>query len=131
MSEHLQADYSALLATYREPTQRGVKIPYTLWGRIAKVNGERKPDLAELRLIGSHVQADKAVEYSSWGWKLLKFWIPAPEQGKQDDFAQLRGVLNMVKGQAGNVDLLKELEAERAKNKVLENKVKGKADDKN
>jgi hypothetical protein len=129
MSEHLEADYSELLKTYKEPTQRGMKIPYTLWGRIAKVNGERKPDLAELRLIASHKQMDKAVEFSGWGWKLLKYWIPAAPSTGKDDFKALRGLLNTINSQTGNADLIKELEAERAKNKVLENKVK--KDDKN
>lgn len=132
MSEHLEADYSELLAAFKEPTQQGMKIPYTLWGRIAKVNGERKPDLAELRLVGSHAQMDKAVQFSGWGWKLLKFWIPAPAQTGEDDFRALRGLLNTINSQSGNAELLKELEAERAKNKVLEARTKGKAnDDKN
>lgn len=132
MSEHLTADYSELLAAYKEPEQQGRKIPYTLWGRIAKVNGERKPDLAELRLIASHKQHEKAVEYSAWGWKLLKYYIPPPPQNAKDEFKGLRGLLNTIDSQAGNAELLKELEAERAKNKVLEARTKGKAnDDKN
>ena len=123
---HLEADYSALLAEYKEPMQQGVRMPYTLWGRIAKVKGQPQPDLAELRLVGSHASNDRAMQYAGWGWKLVKFHIPEPEQGKPDEWAPLRNTLRTISVPSDYADLKRQLEAEKQKNQVLESKVKSK-----
>lgn len=125
-NEHLEADYSQLLKEYKEPMQQGVKVPYTLWGRIAKVKGEPQPDLAELRLVGSHAQSDRAMQYAGWGWKLVKFYIPEPVQGKPDEFGQLRNTLRTISVPSDYADLKRQLEEEQKKNQVLESKVKSK-----
>lgn len=130
---HETADYSALLAKHEEPTVGGRKVPYQLWGRVIPIGKEGKPgpDICELRMVGSHIHPEKAELFLSFGWKLLKYWIPDPKVSNDgvitDDFAPARNLLaSILKGSYSN-DLLKELEAERAKNQVLENKVKEKA----
>lgn len=119
------ADYSKLLATYKEPTVNGVKQPYMLWGRVARVRGldgsdNRQPDLAELRLVGCHSHPEKAVQYAGWGWKLLKYWTPSTPK-----YQPITGILSGLLSAGQSNELAKELELERAKNKVLEGKVKG------
>lgn len=120
------SEYSHLLENYQEPTEKGQKVPYTLWGRIARVRGpngedQRIPDLAELRLIGSHNHPEKIVQYTGFGWKLLKYWIPELKK-----FNDVRGLLESLRASARGLELEKLLEEERAKNKVLEAKTKAK-----
>lgn len=127
MSIHTEADYSHLLATYKEPVQGGMKVPFALWGRIAAQNAskgeEPRPDLTELLLIGSHRHSEKSSYYGNvFGWKLLKYWTP-----QDNEWAETRGTLEALLKASNSDQLLKELEAERARNQVLEQRVKEKS----
>lgn len=126
-------EYDTLLAEYKEPTDSRGKIPYMLFGRLARVRGvggadERKPDLAEVRLIGSHKNPERAHQFVGLGWKLLKYWVDPTDP----EFAPIGNALGNYLNATKSDDLAAQLAAERAKNQVLESKVaerKGKNND--
>lgn len=77
------------------------------------------PDLAELRLIGSHKHPEKAIAYQQMGWKLLKFWAPESDPEFKDVLQLMQDFENLPKARQA----LEELEAEKEKTAELQRRV--------